>query len=259
LTPSANLGEDDAGGPREARGGIRALIVGKSRPYCDRLAEALRQQDNIQLLGVAEDGQSALARARSLRPDVIVVDTAIFRPLRAVRALVRELPQAGILALGVPEIEERVIACIEAGAIGCLPPEASLEEVCAGVASVSRGEAPCSPRMTAAVFERVRELGVRRAEALDARLTPREREIAALIDEGLSNRTIAERLSLETATVKNHVHNILEKLGVSSRGEAAAALRSGTRGRHDLTGAIVPFLCDALGQPVGAFLASLCA
>jgi DNA-binding NarL/FixJ family response regulator len=206
---------------------------------------------------VADDGQSALARARSLRPDVIVVDTAIFRPLRAVRALAQELPKAGILALGVPEIEERVIACIEAGATGCLPPEASLDDVRAAVESVSRGEASCSPRMTAAVFERVRELGVRRPDGLDARLTPREREIAALIDEGLSNKRIADRLSLETATVKNHVHNILEKLGVSSRGEAAAAVRRGGGAKRNLGSAVAPFLWDALGDPVGVFLPSL--
>ena len=90
-----------------------------------------------------------------------------------------------------------------------------------------RGEAACSPRVAAALLRRVADRGAR-ARRLDgefAPLTSRERQIVALIDEGLSNKEIAARLCIELSTVKNHVHNLLEKLGARGRGEAAARVR----------------------------------
>jgi DNA-binding NarL/FixJ family response regulator len=146
--------------------------------------------------------------------------------MRTVRALAEEAPGARVLALAVSESDEEVVACVEAGAAGCLTREASLEEAVSAVEGTARGEAPCSPRMTAAVFKRVQALSAGRLD-LEDQLTARERQIVALIDEGLSNKEIAQSLCIETCTVKNHVHSILEKLHVARRGEAAAAVRHG--------------------------------
>jgi len=120
-----------------------------------------------------------------------------------------------------------VIACAEAGVSGYVTREASLDELTGVVESVARGESPCSPRISALLLRRVAETAGRRTETDAARrLTRREAEIVGLIDEGLSNKQIAGRLSIELATVKNHVHSILEKLQVERRAEAAARVRS---------------------------------
>jgi DNA-binding NarL/FixJ family response regulator len=98
--------------------------------------------------------------------------------------------------------------------------------VASAVENVSRGEPCCDPWMTAALFRRLHSLAAGKLpESLEEPLTPREREIVALIDEGLSNKQIAQLLCIEPATVKNHVHNVLEKLHVARRGEAAAMVR----------------------------------
>jgi DNA-binding NarL/FixJ family response regulator len=144
------------------------------------------------------------------------------------------IPGLKVIALGIDELESEVIRWAEAGIDGLVSRQASLEDLMATVDSVAQGETLCSPRMTAALLRHVgvlaRERGSSRATSP---LTAREREIAGLIDEGLSNKEIAQRLCIELATVKNHVHNLLEKLGVRRRGEAAAAWRrTGSRTRE---------------------------
>src|SRR2546421_13075479 len=132
-------------------------------------------------------------------------------------------------SLSVREGEDHgdVLASAEAGAIAYVPREASLEDLVAVIECAVRGEAVCSPRVAGALLRRIAVLATDgRSDRVPARLTKREREIMGLIDEGLSNKEIAKRLRIEVATVKNHVHNILEKLQVHRRGEAAARVRA---------------------------------
>jgi DNA-binding NarL/FixJ family response regulator len=131
-----------------------------------------------------------------------------------------------MVALAVPDQEARVLACAEAGVSSYVPREASLADLAAAIESAARGEAVCSPRMTALLFRRVRVLSRVRPEPAEVpELTARQWEIIDLIDEGLSNKEIARRLYIEVPTVKNHVHNILDKLQVRRRSEAAARVR----------------------------------
>src|SRR5439155_827652 len=110
--------------------------------------------------------------------------------------------------------------------------EASIDDLVTVIESVARGEAICSPRVAAGLLRRVAALAAGHGGDLPrAQLTNREREIVRLIDNGLSNKEIARALGIEVATVKNHVHNILEKLQVHRRGEAAARVRGTSRGR----------------------------
>jgi DNA-binding NarL/FixJ family response regulator len=256
LALSANLRDDgDAAFPRNAESAIRALIVSEVRLYRDGIAEILQRQETVRLLATAADLHDALAEARSLSPDVILVDMTRLDAMHALQALAREVPEARILALGVPEAEKNVVACVEAGATGCVTPDASLEQVLLAVESIIRGEAPCPARRTPATFKRVSEL-TGQPENLDERLTPREREIVTLIDEGLSNKKIAQKLCVETATVKNHVHSILKKLQVSSRGEAAAAIRHGSGARRALESVVAPILWHVQDESLGLVLSS---
>jgi two-component system, NarL family, nitrate/nitrite response regulator NarL len=254
MTASATS-DGDAVAPANSESPVGVLVVADIRLHRDGLAEILRRQQTIRALGTAADADEAVAQARSLSPQVILVDMVMRDDaMRTVGTLAREVPEARILALAVPEAEEEVIACVEAGAAGCVTRGASLEEVVSAVEGIARGEAPCSPLMTAAIFKRIRELAVGRPEGLEERLTPREQEILSLIDEGLSNKQIAQSLCIETATVKNHVHSILEKLHVTRRGEAAAAVRHRI-GVIDGFSCVVPLiLCHALDEPFGLVL-----
>jgi DNA-binding NarL/FixJ family response regulator len=175
--------------------------------------------------GTASTAEEALAVARDLRPDVALVDVSMRDGLAAIQAISRE--EIPVVALAVPQQEPDVLACVEAGAAGYVTREATLADLVAAVESVAQGESLCSPRMVALVLRRLASLAAdgRRDEPV-ARLTSRELEIVELIDVGLSNKEIAARLSIGVSTVKNHVHNILEKLSVRRRAEAAARMRA---------------------------------
>jgi len=142
------------------------------------------------------------------------------------RALAAVEPELKVVALGVPEVEPHILACAEAGVTAYVPREGSLDDLVATLKGVAVGEMRCSPRIAASLFRRVATLALERhAERATGRLTVRETEILKLVDEGLTNKEIARRLYIELPTVKNHMHNILEKLQLRSRREAAAWMR----------------------------------
>jgi two-component system nitrate/nitrite response regulator NarL len=143
----------------------------------------------------------------------------------AVRSLAAAAPAVKVVAVAVPDSERDVIACVEAGVAGYVTREASVEELVQATLDATRGELHLPPRMAARLVRHVAELATDRPGP-EARLTSRELEIVDLIDDGLSNKQIAQRLCIEVPTVKNHVHNILEKLQVDRRSEAAARVRA---------------------------------
>ncbi|MBI4277602.1 MAG: response regulator transcription factor [Armatimonadetes bacterium] len=206
---------------------MRVLIVDDIRLYREGLAQTLGREADITAIGAVADLREALAAVPEFRPDVLLLHMALPESLAALRALIGAAPHVKVVTLGVTESEDEVIACAEAGAAGYVLREATLEDLVAAIRSVTRGETICSPRIAATLLRRVATLAAeRRSWATRAELTPREREILELIDQGLSNKEIARRLFIEVRTVKNHVHHILEKLSVHRRGEAAARLRS---------------------------------
>ena len=213
----------------ETRPGV--FIVTAIRLYRDGIAHFLRSSGKVEVLGTAEESFTTVRMVVELLPDVILLDMALEDSRRTARTLRSAVPGAAIVALAVPESEGHVLDCAEAGIAGYVPREGSLDELLATVLLAICGEARCSPQIAGGLFRRIAALaGADRPEpqASDARarLTAREAEVVALIDDGLSNKQIARELCIELATVKNHVHSILEKLGASSRGEAAARARS---------------------------------
>ena len=207
---------------------IRVLVVAGVRFYREGLAAALSADGRFTVAGTAADVSEAAGRLDELAPDVVLLDLAGKGGPGVVRRLLAEAPGAQVVALGVTEADDDVLPLAEAGVAGYVTRDGTVDDLLAAVASVAAGETICSPRMTATLLRRVALLARdRRAVAADAarELTRREREIVALIDEGLSNKEIAARLRIELATVKNHVHNILDKLHVRRRAEAAAVVR----------------------------------
>lgn len=204
---------------------VDVVLIAETRFYREGLADALARVDGIRVVGTAT-GADALARLRSLAPDVVLLDTAVAGMLDLLRTMVAASPSARVVALALPERDSEVLTCIEAGASGYVTDDASLAELVDTVERVARGEMRCSPRITGTLVRRVTALAAGHRPSSPLRtLTGRELEVLELLDEGLSNKQIARRLGIEVATVKNHVHHILEKLQVDRRGEATARLR----------------------------------
>jgi DNA-binding NarL/FixJ family response regulator len=206
---------------------IRVLIIAGIRLYCEGLAEILGRRACVEVVGVASDPVRGLQRERDLRPDVVLVDTSMPQAITAVHAILATTAAAKVIALGVSEEDQDVLAFAEAGVCGYVTRDATIDHLATVIESVARGEVPCPPGLAAMLLRHISVLAARRpAMPSGPRLTNRELEVVDLIDRGLSNKEIARRLCIEVPTVKNHVHRILDKLQLGGRAEAAAWVRA---------------------------------
>jgi DNA-binding NarL/FixJ family response regulator len=201
---------------------IRLLIADSHQLFRECLATALAAGGEIDVVGAAECCEEALRGLAVDGADVLLLglDGNGDRTLEMARTVRERFPRLKLLLLGRDDLGQEALRYLEAGARGYLVRDQSLGELQAAIEEVARGEMACSPRLARCLFSRLGELGRarRRREELDfLQLTPREMEILRLIADGLSNQQIAGRLYLSVHTVKNHVHKILETLGVSSR------------------------------------------
>jgi DNA-binding NarL/FixJ family response regulator len=210
------------------------LIVADIRLYREGLAHILGNEPRLTVVGTAADLPAALHLVAERSPEVALVDMVMPQSLAAVRGIATTAPRVKIVALGVRESEQDVIACAEAGVAGYVARAASVEDLVTALEGVGRGELLCSPRTAATLWRRVAALatGATGAGEPQNALTPREREIASLLEAGLANKDIAVRLGIEVATVTNHVHNLLEKLQVHRRAQAVARLQGRMQGRR---------------------------
>jgi len=223
----------------ERRSATRVFIVATIRLYRDALAQMLGRGSGLVVVGATCNPQDLAPHLATRAPDVVIVDIASSESCPAVRDVRRLAPDLPVVALGVSEIEDDVLACVEAGASGYVTRDNSMDDLVRVVESAARGELQCSPRIAGSLLRRVAALAARREHGKSSsHLTSREREIVRLIDQDLSNKEIATRLGIEVATVKNHVHNLLEKLNVHRRTEAvrvctpdwaASPVRPGTK------------------------------
>lgn len=201
------------------------LLIHRSIFFRQALAVALRHLAGLEVV-TAEHVTSAVDRANALQPQVAMLDVSSASPAitTAVRMIVGVWPTTCVVVTGLGDSEAEIIAVIEAGAIGYVVKDAPLDDLVDAVKAALGDHFVAPPRIVASAFRRLAQL--RKAvvpEGLPGatRLTRREREILALISSGMCNKEIAVRLHIETPTVKNHVHNILAKLGMHSRYEVA--------------------------------------
>ena len=197
-------------------GSIGVLIAVGVCLYREGLARLLPEQTGIVVKGVAEDQTDALAKAQILRPDVVLLDTGLPDSLATVRAFLELTPVTRVIVLAVTEAEGEIIAYAAAGVSGYVTRDGSSEDLIATIRSVASGDLACSPRVAALLLRHVARTAVG-VGPRTGRLTSRELQIAGLIRQGLSNKEIASRLSIEVSTVKNHVHHLLKKLGSTAR------------------------------------------
>jgi DNA-binding NarL/FixJ family response regulator len=211
---------------------LDVVVVSGVRLYAEGLTRALELDPDLSVCATLEDGEALLGLLGDRDPDVVLLDLAGLDDLEDLRALVSVAAPTPFVALGVRAHDAEVLDWAEAGVTGLVTRDASLEELKQVIRGAARGASPCSGTVSAALLRRVAAAARERPEQGELpALTAREREIAELLELGLSNKEIAARLYLGVSTVKNHVHNLLGKLEAGSRTEAVARMRhAGVRG-----------------------------
>ena len=210
---------------------INLLLVNETLLMGNVIAAALEGESDINIVGCVTSMEDALNIVREKEVDVALVSTRLpdLGALKLTNAITDLKPSTKVLALGLTEEKQHVLRYVEAGATGYVLKDDSLEDLIETVRAAQDGKVFVSPQIAAAIMERLSGLArifsdVENNITNTTDLTARELEVLKLISEGRTNQQIAEQLVIEIGTVKNHVHNILDKLHVSSRREAAAYL-----------------------------------
>lgn len=210
---------------------INLLLVNETRLMGNVIAAALEGEPDIHVVACVTNIDDAMQIVRDKEVDVALVSTRLpdQGALKLTNAITEFKPSTKVLALGLTEEKQHVLRYVEAGATGYVLKDDSLEGLIETIRAAQDGKVFVSPKIAAAIMERLAALArlfsdVENSVGDTTELTSRELEVLKLIGEGQTNQQIAEQLVIEVGTVKNHVHNILDKLHVSTRGEAAAYL-----------------------------------
>ena len=202
------------------------LLVEDNRILRDGIKAIINKQADLKIVAVSGGNRDTLPQALRVKPHVVLMDLGLRNEngLRVVAALIKELPHTKVIGMGLIPSQLDIVELVEVGAAGFILKDATIEEVLGTIRAVARGIKILPPLLTGSLFTHVVEHALRKGKtklAEAVRMTKREREIIALIAEGMSNKDIAQRLNLSTYTVKSHIHNILEKMALHSRLEIA--------------------------------------
>ena len=205
---------------------VRVLLVDDQALFREGLRTLLSVQPGIHVVGEAGNGQEALAKARVLCPDVVLMDLRmpLLDGVAATRQLRETCPASRVIVLTTSDEDEYIFDALHAGAVGYLLKDVSAERLVEAIHAAARGESVLQPSVAAKVvaqFARLADQVPHASAALVEPLSDREREVLRLIAGGKTNREIATQLFIAEGTVKNHVTNILGKLGVHDRTQAA--------------------------------------
>ena len=202
---------------------IRVLVVDDHELFRRGMTMVLALEDGIDVVGEARDGQHATELATELVPDVVLLDVRMPRRsgIDACRAIKEAAPSAKIVILTVSDEEADLYEAVKSGASGYLLKDSSIEEVAQAVRVVFDGQSLISPSRAVKLIDEFKQLSRQQGPEAGLRLTDRELEVLRLVARGLNNRDIAKELFISENTVKNHVRNILDKLQLHSRMEAA--------------------------------------
>jgi DNA-binding NarL/FixJ family response regulator len=203
---------------------IRVLLVDDHAVVRLGLRSLLVNQPGFRIVGEAGTAAEAVSMARQARPDVILMDVRLpdGSGIEACRKIKAESPECRVVMLTSYSDEEAIVGAVMAGANGYLLKQADSERLTQAIRDAASGASSLDPRAAGALLTQFRELSAKQAEAELAGLTDRERRMLALIAEGYTNRAIGERLHLSEKTVRNHVSQLLRKLGFQRRSQAAA-------------------------------------
>jgi DNA-binding NarL/FixJ family response regulator len=196
---------------------IRVLIVDDHAIVRNGLAQLLETTDDLELVGAARDGEQAVTMTAELQPDVILMDLSMpgTDGIAATGQIVAANPSAHVLVLTSFSDKTRILDALQAGAEGYLLKHSEPETILTGIRDVVADGSPLDPKAARVLLTN------RRSPGPDTQLTVREQEILEMIGDGLQNKTIARRLGISERTVKSHLTNIYQRLGVTDRTQAA--------------------------------------
>lgn len=209
---------------------IRVLVADDHAVVRQGLRTFLDLQGEVEVVGEAADGEQAVAEAERLRPDVVLMDLVMPRldGIGAIRRIRELAPDTRVLVLTSFLDDDKLMPAVRAGAAGYLLKDVQPQELLAAIRTVHGGEALLSPAVTTRLMEGLAQQGEGQTLPPGEGLTPREREVLVLVARGYANKRIALELGVAEKTVKTHVSNILAKLGLSDRTQAALfAVREG--------------------------------
>lgn len=202
---------------------IRVLLAEDHNLVRAGLQRLLATAPDIEVVGEARDGAEAIDLAAASRPDVVLMDLSMpnVDGIEATRAIVTANEDVQVVVLTSLSDRERILAALDAGAVGYLLKDAEPAELVGGIRAAARGESPLAPKAARAVL-------TARAERERAGLSEREREVLQCVAEGMSNKLIARKLGISEKTVKAHLTRVFQQIGVTDRTQAALWAR-----RHD--------------------------
>ncbi|WP_190239043.1 response regulator [Pelotomaculum schinkii] len=203
---------------------VKVLIVDDHALVREGLTKILSTEEVIKVVGEAENGAQAVEQAFRMQPDVILMDInmPVTNGIEATRAIKNEKPEIGIIALTIHDQEEYLFELIKAGVSGYILKDISPSVLIQTILGVARGESFITPSMTAKMFNEYARLSSQNQLGTSSeRLTRREFDVLRLVAHGENNRAIAKKLFISEKTVKNHLTNIFQKLGVEDRTQAA--------------------------------------
>jgi DNA-binding NarL/FixJ family response regulator len=195
---------------------IRVVVADDHGVLRDGLAGLIAAQPDLELVGAAANGAEAVELCRSAVPDVVLMDLEmpVLDGIDATRAILAELPATVVLVLTSFSDRRRITGALDAGAVGYLLKDASADEVVRGIRTAAEGGSPLDPRAARSLLE------AKGAPDPLAGISPREREVLALLLDGLPNKLIARRLGISEKTVKSHLTSIFRVIGVTDRVQA---------------------------------------
>ncbi len=208
---------------------IRVLLVDDHAFWRYGLRQIIDAESNMRVVGEAGDGEEAIRKANSLKPDVILMDVNMPRVngVEATKSIATTLPDVRIVMVTVSDTDDNLFESLKGGAMGFLSKDISPEDLIGSINSTMRGEATLSPSIAARVVRYIREGAPIEPRTPTANLTEREDEILRLIARGARDREIAQQLFISESTVKKHVQNVLRKLHARNRVEAVGHLNHG--------------------------------
>ncbi|TDW86600.1 MULTISPECIES: response regulator transcription factor [Kribbella] len=196
---------------------IRVLIADDHAIVRTGLSQLLGTADDIELVGAAGDGAEAATMAAELRPDVVLMDLSMpgTDGIAATERIVAAAPEVHVLVLTSFSDQTRILDALQAGAEGYLLKHSEPEVILAGIREIVSGGSPLDPKAARVLLTN------RRSPGPETKLTDREQEVLAMVGAGLPNKTIARRLGISERTVKAHLTNVYQRLGVTDRTQAA--------------------------------------